>query len=151
MKDISYDKLKAEVLEDIEKRKLKDEATDFEEIPCISACADVLKTERYEKDIVKVTTESKLIPYTEITGNAIQKFVKTLMKKLTHFFVQPLVDHQGDLNDHYADLFSMTLGKLQMETQRREALERQLEEALQRIDKLENMLQQQDNGVNKSI
>ena len=62
------------------------------------------------------------------------------MKKLTNFFVRPLVDHQGDLNDHYAELFSMTLGKLQAETQKREQMELELKEANARIDKLEQML-----------
>ena len=140
MKEIQYDRLKEEILEDIEDRKLIDNTSDFENIPCISACAQVLKTEKYEKDVEKVSTESKLIPYTEITGNRIQKFIKIIVKKLTYFFVQPLVDHQGDLNDHYAELFSMTLGKLQMETQKREELEKQLEEITGRMKEMEEYI-----------
>ena len=140
MKDIQYEQLKKEVTTQISNRNLTDNAFDFEMISCISAQAEIFKTNIYENDINKVRTESKLIPYTEITGNPILKCIKTIVKKLTNFFVRPLVDHQGDLNDHYAELFAMTLGKLQAETQKREQMELELKEANARIDKLEQML-----------
>lgn len=140
MKDIQYEQLKKEIIADISNRNLIDSAFDFDTIPCISSCAEIFKTNIYENGLNKIQTESKLIPYTEITGNPILKGIKTIIKKLTNFFVLPLVDHQGDLNDHYAELFAMTLGKLQVETQKREQMELELKEANVRIDKLEQML-----------
>lgn len=147
MKDIQYEQLKKEVTADISNRDLMDSAFDFDAIPCISSYAEIFKTNIYENDLNKIKTESKLIPYTEITGNPILKGIKTLVKKLTNFFVRPLVDHQGDLNDHYAELFAMTLGKLQAETQKREQMELELKEANARIDKLEQMLKMVENDT----
>lgn len=88
-----------EIRQEIKDKNLTADMLSFEDIPYKKAL-DVSSEDSGEMDsaVMYLNSHFNVQPYKELTGNAFVVFIKKVIRKLTKFYVEPVVFEQNQFN-----------------------------------------------------
>lgn len=88
-----------EIRQEIKDKNLTSDMLSFEDIPYKKAL-DVSSGDSGETDssLMYLNSHFNVQPYKELTGNAFVVFIKKVIRKLTKFYVEPVVFEQNQFN-----------------------------------------------------
>jgi len=131
---INIEEIMAEIKQSIKEQGLTVDMLSFEDVPYKKNAQSGSASEALDY----VSTHYYIQPYKELRGNPVKVFIKKVIRKLTKFYVEPVVFEQNDFNANavtvmksLAESGSADLGG------RVETLELANKELLIRLDKLE--------------
>ena len=131
---INIEEIMAEIKQSIKDQGLTADMLSFEDVPYRKNAQSGSASEALDY----VSTHYYIQPYKELQGNPVKVFIKKVIRKLTKFYVEPVVFEQNDFNANavtvmksLAESGSADLGG------RVETLELANKELLIRLDKLE--------------
>lgn len=107
--NVDIDKIMSEIRQKIKDEGLTSSMLSFEEIPLDKPSSEL--DIDYNPYILKQSAEllcsqNQLTPNKPIEGNPIVRLIKKVIRKLTQFYVVPIVLEQNTLNFHYANAVS---------------------------------------------
>ena len=131
---INIEEIMAEIKQKIKEQGLTADMLSFEDVPYKKNAQSGSASEALDY----ISTHYYIQPYKELQGNPVKVFIKKVIRKLTKFYVEPVVFEQNDFNANavtvmksLAESGSADLGS------RVETLELANKELLIRLDKLE--------------
>ena len=131
---INIEEIMAEIKQSIKEQGLAADMLSFEDVPYKKNAQSGSASEALDY----VSTHYYIQPYKELQGNPVKVFIKKAIRKLTKFYVEPVVFEQNDFNANavtvmksLAESGSADLGG------RVETLELANKELIIRLDKLE--------------
>jgi len=131
---INIEEIMAEIKQSIKEQGLTADMLSFEDVPYKKNAQSGSASEALDY----VSTHYYVQPYKELQGNPVKVFIKKVIRKLTKFYVEPVVFEQNDFNANavtvmksLAESGSADLGG------RVETLELANKELIIRLDKLE--------------
>ena len=131
---INIEEIMAEIKQSIKDQGLTADMLSFEDVPYRKNAQSGSASEALDY----VSTHYYIQPYKELQGNPVKVFIKKVIRKLTKFYVEPVVFEQNDFNANavtvmksLAESGSADLGG------RVETLELANKELIIRLDKLE--------------
>lgn len=155
--NVDIDKIMSEIRQKIKDEGLTSSMLSFEEIPMDKPAAEL--DTGYNPYILKQSAEllcsqNQLTPNKPIEGNPIVRLIKKVIRKLTQFYVVPIVLEQNTLNFHYANAVSQLYGftreseKLSLKISE---LERQHIMDEKRITELEDRIRELEKSGGKEV
>lgn len=107
--NVDIDKIMSEIRQKIKDEGLTSSMLSFEEMPLDKPSSEL--DIDYNPYILKQSAEllcsqNQLTPNKPIEGNPIVRLIKKVIRKLTQFYVVPIVLEQNTLNFHYANAVS---------------------------------------------
>ncbi len=107
--NVDIDKIMSEIRQKIKDEGLTSSMLSFEEIPLDKPSSEL--DIDYNPYILKQSAEllcsqNQLTPNKPIEGNPLVRLMKKVIRKLTQFYVVPIVLEQNTLNFHYANAVS---------------------------------------------
>ena len=131
---INIEEIMAEIKQKIKEQGLTADMLSFEDVPYKKNAQSGSASEALDY----VSTHYYIQPYKELQGNPVKVFIKKVIRKLTKFYVEPVVFEQNDFNANAVTVMkslsesgSADLGG------RVETLELANKELIIRLDKLE--------------
>ena len=131
---INIEEIMAEIKQSIKEQELTADMLSFEDVPYKKKAQSGSASEALDY----VSTHYYIQPYKELQGNPVKVFIKKVIRKLTKFYVEPVVFEQNDFNANAVTVMkslsesgSADLGG------RVESLELANKELIIRLDKLE--------------
>ena len=131
---INIEEIMAEIKQSIKEQGLTADMLSFEDVPYKKNAQSGSASEAHDY----VSTHYYIQPYKELQGNPVKVFIKKVIRKLTKFYVEPVVFEQNDFNANAVTVMkslsesgSADLGG------RVETLELANKELIIRLDKLE--------------
>ena len=142
-KNINIEEIMADIKREIKEKGLTDDMLSFDEVPYRKSQAGSTPQEALEY----IRSNYYIQPYKELDGSPLKVMPKKIIRKMTKFYVEPVVMEQDDFNANVAtvlcDLAERDESKI---LSRLDALELANKELMLRLDKLEqenNELRQQ--------
>ena len=124
----------AEIKQSIKEQGLTADMLSFEDVPYKKNAQSGSASEALDY----VSTHYYVQPYKELQGNPVKVFIKKVIRKLTKFYVEPVVFEQNDFNANAVTVMkSLTESGSADLGGRVETLELANKELLIRLDKLE--------------
>lgn len=155
--NVDIDKIMSEIRQKIKDEGLTSSMLSFEEIPLDKPSSEL--DIDYNPYILKQSAEllcsqNQLTPNKPIEGNPLVRLMKKVIRKLTQFYVVPIVLEQNTLNFHYANAVS----QLYSFTQESEKLSEKISELEnqhlmdeKRIAELESRLNELEKSGGKGV
>ena len=132
--NINIEEIMADIKREIKEKGLTNDMLSFDEIPYRKSQAGGSPQEALEY----IKSNYYIQPYKELEGNPLKVLFKKVIRKMTKFYVEPVVMEQNDFNANAAniisDLAESDIGKI---SGRVETLELANKELMLRLDKLE--------------
>ncbi|MDE5946844.1 MAG: hypothetical protein K2G63_06055 [Oscillospiraceae bacterium] len=132
-----------EIRQEIKDKNLTDDMLSFEDIPYKKAL-DVSSSDSDETDsaLMYLNSHFNVQPYKELKGNALSVFIKKVIRKLTKFYVEPVVFEQNQFNANAVKVMnSFNKNKNNLDTQellkKIEILELSQKNLIKRIESLD--------------
>lgn len=90
------------IREEIKSKGLTQDMLSFEEIPVspVTHQPESVGNAELNESLHYINTRYTIQPYKELAGNPVAVFFKKIMRKLTKFYVEPIVNEQNALNFH---------------------------------------------------
>ena len=131
---INIEEIMAEIKQSIKDQGLTADMLSFEDVPYRKNAQSGSASEALDY----VSTHYYIQPYKELQGNPVKVFIKKVIRKLTKFYVEPVVFEQNDFNANAVTVMkSLTESGSADLGGRVETLELANKELLIRLDKLE--------------
>lgn len=131
---INIEEIMAEIKQSIKDQGLTADMLSFEDVPYRKNAQSSSASEALDY----VSTHYYIQPYKELQGNPVKVFIKKVIRKLTKFYVEPVVFEQNDFNANAVTVMkSLTESGSADLGGRVETLELANKELLIRLDKLE--------------
>ena len=131
---INIEEIMAEIKQSIKDQGLTADMLSFEDVPYRKNVQSGSASEALDY----VSTHYYIQPYKELQGNPVKVFIKKVIRKLTKFYVEPVVFEQNDFNANAVTVMkSLTESGSADLGGRVETLELANKELLIRLDKLE--------------
>lgn len=131
---INIEEIMAEIKQSIKEQGLAADMLSFEDVPYKKNAQSGSASEALDY----VSTHYYIQPYKELQGNPVKVFIKKVIRKLTKFYVEPVVFEQNDFNANAVTVMkSLTESGSADLGGRVETLELANKELLIRLDKLE--------------
>jgi hypothetical protein len=131
---INIEEIMAEIKQSIKEQGLTADMLSFEDVPYRKNAQSGSASEALDY----VSTHYYIQPYKELQGNPVKVFIKKVIRKLTKFYVEPVVFEQNDFNANAVTVMkSLTESGSADLGGRVETLELANKELLIRLDKLE--------------
>lgn len=131
---INIEEIMAEIKQSIKEQGLTADMLSFEDVPYKKNAQSGSASEALDY----VSTHYYVQPYKELQGNPVKVFIKKVIRKLTKFYVEPVVFEQNDFNANAVTVMkSLTESGSADLGGRVETLELANKELLIRLDKLE--------------
>lgn len=99
---INIEKIMQDIRQEIKDKGLTSDMLSFEDVPyqkpgdAVSGCT--MDSEEIRNAMVYLNGHYNIQPYKPLGGNALFVFVKKVIRKLTKFYVEPIVFDQNDFN-----------------------------------------------------
>lgn len=120
-----------EIRRDIKEKNLTSDMLSFEDVPYKRAEDTGVSADELQSSMIYVNSHYNVQPYKALGGNPLYVFVKKVIRRLTKFYVEPVVFEQNDFNAHTVRILNAMNGSGASDISER------LEEALSRIEVLE--------------
>jgi hypothetical protein len=131
---INIEEIMAEIKQSIKDQGLTADMLSFEDVPYRKNAQSGSASEALDY----VSTHYYIQPYKELQGNPVKVFIKKVIRKLTKFYVEPVVFEQNDFNANAVTVMkSLTESGSADLGGRVETLELANKELLIRLDRLE--------------
>lgn len=131
---INIEEIMAEIKQSIKEQGLTADMLSFEDVPYRKNAQSGSASEALDY----VSTHYYIQPYKELQGNPVKVFIKKVIRKLTKFYVEPVVFEQNDFNANAVTVMkSLTESGSADLGGRVETLELANKELLIRLDRLE--------------
>jgi hypothetical protein len=131
---INIEEIMAEIKQSIKEQGLTADMLSFEDVPYRKNAQSGSASEALDY----VSTHYYIQPYKELQGNPVKVFIKKVIRKLTKFYVEPVVFEQNDFNANAVTVMkSLTESGSADLGGRVETLELANKELIIRLDKLE--------------
>lgn len=131
---INIEEIMAEIKQSIKEQGLTADMLSFEDVPYKKNAQSGSASEALDY----VSTHYYVQPYKELQGNPVKVFIKKVIRKLTKFYVEPVVFEQNDFNANAVTVMkSLTESGSADLGGRVETLELANKELIIRLDKLE--------------
>ena len=108
--EINIEAIMKEIRQEIADKHLTNEMLSFEDVPYDAPGDKVtgygLDSEEARKALVYVNGHYSVQPYKPLGGNALAVFVKKVIRRLTKFYVEPVVFDQNEFNANADRLFN---------------------------------------------
>ena len=131
---INIEEIMAEIKQSIKDQGLTADMLSFEDVPYRKNAQSGSASEALDY----VSTHYYIQPYKELQGNPVKVFIKKVIRKLTKFYVEPVVFEQNDFNANAVTVMkSLTESGSADLGGRVETLELANKELIIRLDKLE--------------
>jgi len=131
---INIEEIMAEIKQSIKEQGLTADMLSFEDVPYRKNAQSGSASEALDY----VSTHYYIQPYKELQGNPVKVFIKKVIRKLTKFYIEPVVFEQNDFNANAVTVMkSLTESGSADLGGRVETLELANKELLIRLDKLE--------------
>lgn len=135
-KTVNIEEIMQGIRQEIKEKNLTSDMLSFEDVPyrkpgdAVNGCA--LDSEEIKNAMIYLNGHYNIQPYKPLGGNALFVFVKKIIRKLTKFYVEPIVFDQNDYNANVARVLNALHGA---QTQRSAADVNK--ELMQRMETLE--------------
>ena len=137
MNSINTEEIMAEIRRDIKDKGLSADMLSFEDIPYrkpVQACSTGdISGEEYSNKLGWLKAHYYIQPYKQLAGNAVSVLAKKVIRKMTKFYVEPVVFEQNDFNANMvsvADSLTEANKRLEKRIEALEAENRELREKL---------------------
>lgn len=105
-KTVNIEEIMQAIRQEIKDKGLTSDMLSFEDVPyrkpgdAVNGCA--LDSEEIKNAMIYLNGHYNIQPYKPLGGNALFVFVKKVIRKLTKFYVEPIVFDQNDYNANVA-------------------------------------------------
>lgn len=141
MESINIEEIMEQIRADIRKKGIAEDEPDFESVVFIKDSGDTIYSEDvYKEAINRVNVSTYVESYRELFGGALEQFVKKVIRKMTAFYVEAIVDSQNVYNRNVYDVLAITKNKFKADDKKMEVLEKKLYECEKKIAELEKQL-----------
>lgn len=139
---INIEEIMAEIKQSIKEQGLTADMLSFEDVPYKKNAQSGSASEALDY----VSTHYYIQPYKELRGNPVKVFIKKVIRKLTKFYVEPVVFEQNEFNANTVSVLNTFRGAINSQPQaqdnselenRIETLELAQKELLNRLSALE--------------
>ena len=142
---INIEEIMAEIKRSIKEKNLTADMLSFEDVPYEKAVdmSSGGSIEECDTALSYLNTHYYIQPYKELGGNPLKVFFKKVIRKLTKFYVEPVVFEQNEFNANTAKVLNTLRGAAGEAAEapdysgRIEVLELAQKELLNRLDRLE--------------
>lgn len=146
MENINIEDIMAEIREDIRNKGYKDDEIQFSDI-ILSSVATPYNMQAYKEELEKMAGDRMVLSYRDIASDRpgigpVITFFKKIFRRMTAFYVEPIVDDQNKFNEEATNLFAQALNKFAEDDERISELERELYDCKKRCMALEEMLKE---------
>lgn len=148
MQNINIEDIMAEIREEIRNKGYKDDEIQFGEI-LLSSVATPYNMQAYKEELEKMANDRMVLSYRDISSDrpglgTIVTFFKKIVRRLTAFYIEPVVDDQNKFNEEAVNLFAQALNKFAEDDEKISELERQLYDCKKQCMALEEKLKEKE-------
>lgn len=124
----SINEILNQIKSDIEKEAIKTDIPNFEDVPYREPVqvSDGISAEDNKKSIRYLNSHYYIQSYKELKGNSVKQFFCRLIRRLTKFYVEPIVAEQNEFNANIVSVMNYYSEK-----------EKELHQLMRRVEKLE--------------
>lgn len=136
--NINIEEIMAEIRQKIKEQKLTADMLSFEDVPYKKAAQSGndpnVTLGEADTALAYLNAHSYIQPYKELQGNPLFVFIKKVIRKLTKFYVEPVVFEQNDFNANTVQVLNALKNAAGSRTDKEEV---SLEDVLGKIELLE--------------
>lgn len=161
MENINIEEIMAQIKREIQEKGLTPDMLSFEDVPYSKPVQVTREGGASLADaddaLAHMNAHYYVQPYKPIAGNPVKVFIKKVIRKLTKFYVEPVVFEQNEFNANTVSVLNTFRGAIDGQshqdrselTGRIETLELAQKELLRRLDKLERENSELRQALNK--
>lgn len=115
-KSLCIEDIMQEIRNEIKEKNLTADMLSFEDVPykkagSVSSANNSISDEELSSAMVYLNSHYNIQPYKELSGNPLAVFVKKVIRKLTKFYVEPVVFEQNDFNANVVSALNSMLSR----------------------------------------